>query len=96
MTINLTLPTLHSNGTSKERLIDALCDARNALDAAYKALKLTAPNGRDYYPQGPDALIAAVADHSRRMIMVDTVIRELDDLTIAIDQSSPQPPKVTT
>lgn len=78
------LPTIHLNGTSSERLIDALCDASAALDAAYVAIKQTAPNGRDYYPQGPDALRIATEEHSARLRAVDAVKAEIDQLTCAI------------
>ena len=49
------VPTLHLNGTSKTSLIDDLCEASHALNVAYDAMKRCGPNGRDYYPQGPDA-----------------------------------------
>jgi hypothetical protein len=80
------LPTIHHNGTSKERLIEALCEASAKLDDAYQALKQTAPNGRDYYPQGPEALQRATAEHLDRLRRVDAVKNEIDALTIAIDE----------
>ena len=82
----MTLPTIHSNGTSKGRLIEALCNASAALDSAYEALKETAPNGRDYYPDGPRALEAATAEHMARLRAVDSVKAEIDALTMAIDE----------
>ena len=80
------LPTIHLNGTSKARLIEGLCNAAAALDAAYNALKQTAPNGRDYYPQGPAALAQAEKEHSDRLRRVDAVKDEVDKLTVAIDE----------
>ncbi len=80
------LPTIHMNGTSKTALIDALCDASSALDAAYLALKQTAPNGRDYYPQGAGALEHAEAEHNGRLRRLDDVKAEVDRLTLAIDE----------
>lgn len=79
------LPTIHSNGTSKESLIEDLCKASHAIDAAYVALKLTAPNGRDYYPQGPAALEKAIAEHNDRLRRLDVVKNEVDELIGAID-----------
>jgi hypothetical protein len=79
------LPTIHLNGTSRERLVEQLCEASAALDAAYEALKRAAPNGRDYYPQGPAAMEAAEREHRDRMARVDAVKQEVDALTIAID-----------
>lgn len=55
------LPCIHPNGTSKNELLAALSNASLALDAAFVALKKTAPNGRDYYPLGPEAMRNAVA-----------------------------------
>lgn len=81
----MTLPTIHLNGTSKERLVDALCDASNALNEAYEALKQTAPNGRDYYPQGNDALAAATSEHMDRLRRLDAIKDEVDQLAMAID-----------
>jgi len=79
------LPTIHLNGTSKANLIDALCTASVALDAAYSALKQTAPNGRDYYPQGAEALGKAIFEHMDRLRRLDVIKDEIDQLTMAID-----------
>jgi len=86
----MTLPTIHSNGTSQEALIDALCDASSAIDKAYAALKKTAPNGRDYYPQGAPAMDKAVAEHNNRMKRLDAIKAEIDELTIKIDEGGAQ------
>jgi hypothetical protein len=82
----MTVPTIHLNGTSKAQLVESLCNASVALRAAYTALKETAPNGRDYYPQGPAAMDAAQEEHFDRLRRVDAVRKEIDQLTIAIDQ----------
>lgn len=80
------LPTIHLNGTSKESLVDSLCTASFALDAAYTALKQTAPNGRDYYPQGPAALQQAESEHLDRLRRLDAIKSEIDEMTIAIHE----------
>ncbi len=49
-------PTIHLNGTSKDEIIAQYEAANVALGAALRTLIDTAPNGRDYYTQGPDAL----------------------------------------
>jgi hypothetical protein len=82
----VTLPTIHANGTPKRMLVDALCNASHAIDAAYDALRQTAPNGRDYYPQEPTQFEQAQAEHFDRMKRLDAVKEEIDQLTIAIDQ----------
>jgi hypothetical protein len=80
------LPTIHLNGTSKERLIEALCEASQALDLAFSALKQTAPNGRDYYPQGPEAIHKATEEHLARLRRLDDIKNEIDALALAIDE----------
>jgi hypothetical protein len=82
----MTVPTIHLNGTSKQSLIDGLCDASDALNTAYEALKQTAPNGRDYYTQGPQALAAATDEHLDRLRRLDAIKAEIDALTLAIDR----------
>lgn len=79
------LPTIHLNGTSKLRLIENLQAASEALENAYQKLKETAPNGRDYYPQGSYAMQAAVDQHESRTKRLDTIKTEIDELMIAID-----------
>ncbi len=80
------LPTIHSNGTSKGSLVVALSEASNALNIAYEKLKQTAPNGRDYYPQGSVAMNTAINEHQDRMKRLDEIKGEIDALTIAIDE----------
>lgn len=81
------IPTIHANGTSKERLIESLTEASQALDLAYEAMNRTAPNGRDYYPQGQDAICDAQHEHSDRLRRLDKIKHEIDQLTLAIDRS---------
>jgi hypothetical protein len=73
-------PTIHLNGTSKESLVDGWNDAYAALQAAYTALQHTAPNGRDYYPQGPDAIQTATTEHRMRLLKIECVLEDLDAL----------------
>ena len=82
----MTFPTIHLNGTSKERLVEDLCDACNAIDAAYEALKKTAPNGRDYYPQGPEALERATGEHMLRLRKLDAIKGELEQIVLYIER----------
>jgi len=80
------IPTVHLNGTSKEGLIEQLCEASQAIELAYSALKRAVPNGRDYHPQGPDAIYKATEEHMDRLHRLDAIKKEIDDLTVAIDQ----------
>ena len=52
-------PIIHLNGTSKEDLLQQYLDAGHAIEAALRAMAKASPNGRDYYPLGPDAFRAA-------------------------------------
>lgn len=79
------LPCIHLNGTSKKRLIDDLCEVSSRLESALEALRRASPNGRDYYPFGPDALRAAEAEHLDRFRRLVAVKEEIDALTCAID-----------
>lgn len=82
---DLVKPTVHLNGTGKQTLIDEWQDAVNILNAAYRALKLCGPNGRDYYPQGPDACSAATGQHFDRLRVIDAVKGELEALIIHVE-----------
>jgi len=70
-------PSVHLNGTSKQSLLDVYTGAGSALDGAMRALGECAPNGRDYYPQGPDALKQAIREHEARIADLETVRREV-------------------
>jgi hypothetical protein len=84
-TIDLTVPTVHLNGTSKGRLLESLNSARESLEVAYQRVKETYPNGRDYYPQGETAIRRAEDQHLSRLARIDSVQKELDALIEAID-----------
>jgi hypothetical protein len=54
-----TAPTIHLNGTSFTDLRDGYAAAYDAIDKAIDALAAAELNGRDFYPQGPDAYYQA-------------------------------------
>ena len=81
------LPTIHTNGTAREVLIDALCQANLALEQAYSALKETAPNGRDYYLQEATAFQLAVAEHNSRLRQINAVKDEIEAMALVISES---------
>jgi hypothetical protein len=74
------LPTIHLNGTSKAALLDGYLDAVSAVFAATEALSEAAPNARDYYPQGDDAFKQAQDEHNARMMKLNSVLFELQQL----------------
>lgn len=78
------LPTIHMNGTSARTLLDDIEEASNALLIAQNALRAMSPNGRDYYPQGPDAIQTAIDEHQARIDRVRGVREELNTLAEAI------------
>lgn len=73
----MTLPTIHLNGTSVEALMEANDAVYDALQSAMNKFAATSPNGRDYYPQGPEAYGKAVAEHEARTRAIYGIIREL-------------------
>jgi hypothetical protein len=83
------VPTIHLNGTSADELLnqqravcDAACELLNILNAA-------APNGRDYYPQGDDAIRAAMDAHNARMASVRKILSEAQEAALAILETQP-------
>lgn len=83
----MTIPTIHTNGTSRERLLDNALDARAYLLKAIHELEGNGPNGRDYYPQGPDALKLAQQEHGARIATLRGVYAELGFLAEAISNA---------
>ena len=75
-------PTIHSNGSSKADLFDRYWTALLAVEAAIDAVAQTGPNGRDYYPQGDDALRQAMAEHRDRLLRLRAVADELNALAV--------------
>ncbi len=73
-------PTIHLNGTGRQALVDQLCDACTAINAAVSAMGEASPNGRDYYPQGPDALPQALREHQDRIARLIAVREELMEI----------------
>jgi hypothetical protein len=68
------------NGTSKDDLLAGYRKAIEALDA----MKEIAPNGRDYYPKGPDAILEAKEDHSYRLKKILEVKRQIESIAVKV------------
>jgi hypothetical protein len=79
-----TLPTIHPNGTSHNELFESTLKAMSAVWEAIRAVEATAPNGRDYYPQGPDALREAEREHAARVAALRDVRAQLEVLAVHI------------
>ena len=85
----LLIPTIHSNGTSRENLIEHYADAMAAMLVAIAAVQHAAPDGRDYYPQDAKevqgiAFQRAVLQHVDRIKRLQSVMTELDAIAHAI------------
>lgn len=78
-------PTIHLNGTSAESLIDDLMKAYSAIERATDALRRATPNGRDYYPQGAEAINVARDEHVSRLRRLRDVQDEIEQIVEAID-----------
>lgn len=73
------IPLVHLNGTSKNELLEYRGVAYSALNSAYHALKLTSPNGRDYYCHPTsNALNLATEQHVRRLASVEKLMKEIE------------------
>lgn len=77
-------PVIHLNGTSPEYLLSTLGSAAEAVSAAIVAVNETAPNARDYYSQGSDAIGIASVEHASRMDRLREVLLEIQQITEAI------------
>lgn len=73
----MTTPTIHLNGDSAETLVKGYTEAYRAVQAAIDALQKTAPNGRNYYPQGAQALDKAQIEHYMRVNRLEEMANEL-------------------
>jgi hypothetical protein len=72
-------PTIHLNGTSRKTLLEQARTAATALDAAIEAMRGMSPNGRDFYPQGDDAIRDAIAEHAQRLRVLQQMRDEVGD-----------------
>lgn len=73
----LTMPTIHSNGTSAKSLQEGYLFAYRAVSEAIKrAQDGTHPDGRDYYPQPIGAIEKAREEHRDRLRRLQGVADE--------------------
>ncbi len=78
----MTKPTIHLNGTSAKDLLEQYRAAMEAISAAGDALAKCGPNGRDYYPQGPEAVGKAIDEHRSRRQRLEAIYDEITELAI--------------
>ena len=81
---DIAVPSIWLNGTSEEKLLEDLANARTAIKAAIEALCVTAPNSRDYYPQGTAAYEKARHAHILRLEALHKLNGELVEIAEGI------------
>ena len=74
----MTLPTIHLNGSNAGDMLEGLIEAMASVRIAIEHVGKAGPNARDYYPQGPTAIHAAVVEHEFRLHRLQDVLKELD------------------
>jgi len=74
---NLTLPSIHLNGTGRIGLMEQYHKAYMALQAAIVAMREATPHDRDYYIQGPDAGSKARKEHLTRLAALEKMQEEI-------------------
>jgi hypothetical protein len=79
-----TIPTLHLNGTGRTTLRDEYAAAYDAMEKARNAFASTTLNGRDYYPQGPDAYYQARRERNAAMESLDAAITYVGEMLMGI------------
>lgn len=84
--LKLVVPTIHTNGTTREALIAGYVKAADAVLAAQEAVDAASPNARDYYPQGPGAIIFATTQHYKRLTRLRRIREEMLALAEELDQ----------
>jgi hypothetical protein len=80
VTHKTTVPTVHLNGTPAKSLFDGLQATLEALHEAQRRMAEAGPNGRDYYPQGPQAMTAVMEQHEQRHLDLNRMMRELEEM----------------
>lgn len=81
---DLVRPTTHLNGTAPEELTQQYVAAAQAVRDAIEAHSRAWPNGRDYYPQGPEAAQRAQDQAEDRRRKLAEVLEELEELAFGV------------
>ena len=81
---DISLPTIHMNGTSAKDLFQGYRAAMDALQDAQEALGKIEFNARDYYPQGPDAWTKARDEMQARRQTLERIRKEIETIAIHV------------
>lgn len=84
--VQVTLPIVNINGTSKEELLKPIYNAYRAVQEAYEAVCKTAPHGRDYQVSLEGEYAVARRDFHRRAGELLKIQEELQALYIGIER----------
>jgi hypothetical protein len=79
-----TIPTLHLNGTGRTTLRDEYAAAYDALLKARDAFAASTLNGRDFYPQGPDAYYQARDERTTAFASLEQAITYVGEVLAGI------------
>ena len=79
----LAIPTVWINGTKGQDLFDDYSKAIDAIRDAVSAIKMTEPNGRDYF-KGAFEIEHAIENHRLRVSRLEAVKMELEMIREAI------------
>ena len=83
--MSVIVSTIHSNGTSKKELFNGYTAAISAVNKAIEAVRVTAPNARDYYVQEDDrAFEKARGEFEARLKALAFVHGELMEIAVTI------------
>lgn len=85
--VPMMVPDVHMNGTHRDELVDGYQNTANALALAFQRAKQSAPNGRDYYTKGPEAMKAATEQHESRLRRIDALKTEFETLAMLTNEA---------
>jgi hypothetical protein len=84
----LPIPTVHSNGTGAKGLRDQLIAVSRGLRSAMDAMGQAMPHGRDYYPQGDNALSDARKAHQDLIKQVSDIEKKYRVMGIGVSKAA--------
>lgn len=82
--VPLQMPVIHRGGTPKEMLLEQTLEVVHALRDVRNAMAKAAPNGRDFFLAGPDALRVAETAHRQRADLVRQLEEDYEALAVKI------------
>ena len=78
------MPTIHMNGTGRERLVSGYTDAWRAMKKARETLANVEFHARDYYVQGDEAYQKARAQRDAQFADLNRIQSELEAILMHI------------